>query len=331
MRRVGGTLLSRAAALGVCLALVGACADDNPPAKAEPKAKVVAFLRAVASVDSTFQETVLTELSAAGYRSGRNLKILGGDPAEAHPDPADAAAVVARWNAEGVDLIFALSSSGAKTAAAAAPEVKVLFLSNDPTAVGLVKDERHPDGNMTGATFRVPADRTLDLARRVLPGLDEVGLLFPPADPSALPGRDNAVTAAAALNIRIVQSPFASEQEIAPAIRSLEADGVDAILLSNSPTTSRAAAAIGAAVATSKVPVVANTKLPFALLVLEPDATVLYRQMGRQAARLLDGTKPADVPVEDPGGFRVVVNDEVALRLGVSVPEDVRREATPKK
>lgn len=326
-RTAGTRWAVRAMTAALCLGMLGACGDDRPPAQGAPKAKVIGFLRAVATGDVTSQNAILSVLSSAGYHRGQNLRVLGADPNESHPDPADAKRVVAGWMAQGVDLVFALSSTGAKAAHEAAPDLDVLFLSNDPMAVGLVRDERHPEGRLTGATFRVPADRTLDLVRRVVPNLHKVGLLYPPADPSARPGRDNAVKAAAALSIELVEQPFAEEATIAPALRNLEGQGVDAILLTNSPTTSRATVAIGAAMATSKVPVIANTKTDFALLVLEPDVGLLYRQMGRQAARLLKGTPVADVPVEDPGGFKLRINDAVASRLGITVPADVQKEA----
>jgi len=73
------------------------------------------------------------------------VRVVGGSaPSEAHPDDAGAAAAVREWVKEGAQVIVALSTSGAETAHEVAPNVPVLFISTDPTATGLLRDERHP-------------------------------------------------------------------------------------------------------------------------------------------------------------------------------------------
>lgn len=310
-------------AAGLALvALLAACSGDTATT-APPDMLTLGILRAVQSAEPQNVEIFLAELAGAGFVEGDNLRIIGGDPTEVHADPAEAESVVRAWARDGLDLVLALSSSGAMAAARAAPEAKVLFLSNDPTAAGLVANERRPEGQLTGATFRVPPDRTLDVARRAVPGATAVGVLFPSTDPAAAPVRDGLVRAGASLGLEVVAHGFAAATDVSGAVEELKGLGVGYVLLANAPAIVRAYPAIAPALAAARLPAVANTTADFALAVLEPDTGELYRQMGRQAVRLLRGTPVSEVPVEDPARFRLTINLAVSERLGVAVPGEV--------
>lgn len=117
---------------------------------------------------------------------------------------------------------------------------------------------------------------------------------------------------------------FTGDTDLPTAVEELTSAGADVVLLTNSPTLARQAGPAQAAVAAIGLPVVAATSVfDQALLVLQPDTTDLYRQLARQAARLLSGTPVSEVPVEDPAKFRLVVNVGAAGRLGLNVPPAV--------
>lgn len=320
----------RSRSLLVALAMVpsaAACGPGSTPPGAPGTTPVVAILRAVRSPEPRNVEVFIAELAQAGFAEPKTLRIVGADPAEVHPDPAEAEATVREWARLRLDLVLALSSAGARAAAQAAPEAAVLFLSNDPIAAGLVDNERRPGGRLTGATFRVPPDRTLELARRALPGLSRVGLLFPSSDPAAAPVRQAMVRAGAALGMEVVLGGFAADADVPAAVEGLRTQGVGAVVLANAPATVRAYPVIAPALEAAGLPAIANTSAGFALLVLEPDAAVLYRQLGRQAVRLLRGAPVSQVPVEDPGRFRLTVSLVAAGRLGRDLPAEVLRSA----
>lgn len=312
----------------VLVSVLAGCGTGVEVSESPPEA-TVAILRSVVSPDPGPQGAFVDELARLGYREGDNLELLAADPGEVHVDAADIAETVEGWLDDDVDLIVALSTTGAMAAAQAAPETDILFLSNDPLVTGLVQDEVAPEGHLTGVTFRVPADRTLSLAARAVPGLDRLGLLFPPADPAATPVRDDVVGAASDRDIEVVVRPFERDGEVGPALTALRQAGADALVLASSPATVRALPALDAANrGEDALPVIANTTaVEEALLVLEPDSERLYRQLGSQAARLLDGVPVAEVPVEDPGNFRLVLNQRVAEELGVALPADLLAEA----
>lgn len=324
MREEGGEAWSRrerllrvvaAVLIGSVLLQCGAHAED--PIR-------LAVLRTVASTD-TGLSAFLAELDRHGYRQGSELAVSGGDTV--HSDVNLAQVQAAEWKQEGVDLILALSSQAARGAAMGAPDTNILFLSNDPVALGLVNDERRPCGRLTGATFRIPADRTLDLIRRALPGAEPMGVVAPADDAAALPVVGQLEEAAGKLGIGLLVETYSGPEQAGAAVASLARRGARVLLPANSPSTVLAFPQIQVAAAEAGFPVITNTAADFALAVLEPDIDELYRQLARQAVRLLGGERPCNVPVEDPAEYRLTVNLEAAADLGISVPAGLVSDA----
>lgn len=306
------------------LLLIPACGVEEA---VDQQVHKLAFLRSVQFVGSGSETAFFAELATHGYVVGDNLEIIGGSGDEVYPDPEEAAAAVRRWRDAGVDLIMAYSTTGAEIVREQAPETNALFLVNDPTAVGLVADEREPEANLTGVTFRVPADRTLALVQRILPESGRIGLAYPPQDPGAVPSRDAFVEAAQSLGLELLLEEFSDSRDIKRAVDALGDRGAQVLLLSVSPTATRALPEFAGAAATRNLPFVANITHDQALMTLSPDLQAVGQQHGRQAVRLLRGARAADVPVEDPRRFILTLNQAVAARLGIEIPLDVLREA----
>ncbi|MBW3590962.1 MAG: hypothetical protein KY393_03780 [Actinobacteria bacterium] len=189
-------------------------------------------------------------------------------------------------------------------------------------------NELQPEGRLTGVTFQVPADRTLALARRIMPELKRVGLAFPPGDPAALPSKQSFATEAAVQGLDLVTEEFADESDVEQAVRRLGERQVQLLLLSISPTATRALPALVEAAEGIGVPVVANIDAAeVALFTLRPDSEALNRQLARQAVRLLNGASPGALPVEDPRHFILTLNRSVADRHGIELPAGIVREA----
>ena len=318
----------RLSTLALCALLVLAGCASSEGAE-DSGVRRIAFLRSVATPDSPTDDAFMEELERHGYVEGLNLTVIGGRNDEVFPDPGDAKAAVEDWARDGVDVIVAFSTAGAEIARDNAPGTSVLFLVNDPTLAGFVQDEARPNGSMTGVTFRVPAERMLALARRILPALQRVGLPYPPDDPAAIPSRDQFVQAAQEQGLEIVTEPFTDETDLARAVAVLVGAGrVQLLLASVSPTATRALPQLADAASIFRIPFAANVgTADRALLTLSPDSRSLGQQLGRQAARLLNGATPAAVPVENPKRFRVTLSQKVASELGIVLPEDVIREA----
>jgi putative ABC transport system substrate-binding protein len=279
----------------------------------------IAILQAVA-VAPDRHAALLDALAKAGY-GGSDLHVLGAD--EVHGAEADAEAAVRAWVADGAELVVALSTTSAQAARKATSTVPIVVLSNDLAASGLVDDERHPGANVTGTSYRVPSDRLLAIADDAFGSVAHVGCLYPSGDPGADPVRTNIERGAKALGLEVTCASFADPTGVAAAVRQLAAAGATVLYLVNTPATVQAVAEVEAAALAAKLPVLATNPTDFATLILEPDGADVYAQLGRQAARLLDGAKVVDVPVQDPGKFVLIVNTKVAAEIGRAIAPDV--------
>jgi putative ABC transport system substrate-binding protein len=313
-------LLVVAVAITLTTSLV-ACGNDGKPDK------TIAILRAVPVAADT-QKALLGVLADAGWKTGDNLTVLDPDVTEAHADPDEAATVVRGWVKKGVDLIVALSTPAAMEAVKAAPDLPVLTLANDPVGSGLLQHPDAPEGNLTGVAFRTPPDRTIDVATRITDAhITTIGVLTPADDPAGEPVRAALDAAARSLSIKVVDAAF-HEDAVGVAVDQLAAGGAQVAVLVNSAATVRSYDAIAAALTKAKLPAVANiASNPFALVVLAPDQPAAYRQLGRQAVRLLEGTKVSKVPIEDPGEFHMIVRKDVARQLGITLSRDLIEQA----
>ena len=307
--------------MAVLATSLGGCGDDGKPER------TVALLR-TAPVAQESQDAFFEELEDAGWTVGENLTVLDPDPNEVYEDAESGRAAVEGWLEEGVDLIYALSTTSALTAKEAAPDTPVVVLANDPVASGVIADPRSPEANVTGVAFRVPPDRTLDLARQIGQDVTTIGFLWPGDDVAAEPVRDGLVEAADALGVDLVDESFVGPDEVAGAVEAMVEQGVQVVILANATATVRAFDAIEAATTAARLPVLGNIESnPFAAVILAPDLEAAYRQIGRQAVRLLGGTDVADVPLEEPGEFRLTVRPSRAERVGVELPEELLARA----
>lgn len=306
--------------IGLVASLV-ACGKDAKPDQS------IAFLRNVAVAEET-QNALLGVLADAGWKVGDNLTVLDPDVSEVHEQPDDAEAAIKSWKKKGVDLIVALSTPAAMVARDAAGDTPVLALANDPVASGIVQNPDSPEGHVTGVAFRTPPDRTIDVATRITSAIKTVGILAPANDPAGEPVRTGLLAAARSLSVRTVDETFAGPDDAASAIDALAAGGAQVVVLVNSSATVRAYQPISVALLRNKLPAVANiASNPFASVVLAPDGDAAYRQLGRQAARLLGGAKVAEVPLEEPGKFRLLVRTDMAAKVGVTISPDLISQA----
>lgn len=310
-------------AVAAFVVILGACVGDAEPVDLgpahEPEELTLAFLRAVQSNQPDNQAAFLAELEAGGLTAGDNLHLLGQALDEVYPDAPAAAAAVQRWERRGVDVIVALSTLGARTAAETAPGATVVFLVNDPAQAG-VDNPRRPEGNLTGVTFSVPADRTLDVTRRAFPQATTIGVVYTPEDPASDAVLAQAKAAASALGVTIVEGPFTGAADAATAVGSVASAGASVLWVLNSPTSFRHIADLGAAALQARLPIVTNTSTSHSALVFQPDTEELYRQMARQVLRLSEGADVAEVPVENPARFELAVNLDAAAAVGVAIP-----------
>ena len=218
-----------------------------------------------------------------------------------------------------------------KSATATIPIVFVAV--PDPVGLGLVQSLSHPGGNITGFTTDVPGKliaKRIEILRELIPGASKIAFLVNPRNPmhrrliaEGLP------RIARNVGVAPLMVEATTAEELDTAFASAAAQGADAMVVIGDILTVLQAPRVIALAAKHHLPAIyffrqfANG----ALIVYGPDLADLYRRAGGYVDKILKGAKPADLPVEQPTKFELVINMNTAKALGLTVPPSLLSRA----
>jgi putative ABC transport system substrate-binding protein len=251
-------------------------------------------------------------LSEAGYVEGQNFAIEH-RWAETHYDrlPGLAADLVAR----NIDVIAAtggdLSVRAAKNATSTIPIVA--SMAADPVAAGLVASLAHPGENITGVSFLTVElhPKRLELLCELVPQARSIALLVNPSNPNNEERIRSVEEAARSRGVQLHVISATSADEIDTALVSLARLQTEALIVSTDPFLDSRREQLLALMVRHAIPAVygfGDIAVSGGLISYGPSLTGVYRQLGGYAARILHGQKPADLPVQQPTKFELVVN-----------------------
>ena len=228
-------------------------------------------------------------------------------------------------------LIAAVGGNPVCTAAKAAtstipsPPPVVFSAGADPVELGLVKNLSRPEGNLTGVTLGAAelGVKRLELLREMLPKAAKVALLTNPSDPGAVKEQRTIEAASGPLGIELMMLEAAGSGDIERAFERLPAGAVDALLVVGDSFLISRRDRIVALASLRKLPAIYPAR-EFAdsggLASYGTRWADMYRIVGSYAGRLLKGEKPADLPVQRPTTFELVINRRTAKALGLVLP-----------
>jgi putative ABC transport system substrate-binding protein len=213
----------------------------------------------------------------------------------------------------------------------AAPDIPIVLASaGDPVGAGLVASLARPGGNVTGFSVQLTdtAGKRIELLREIVPNLRRLAILGNSSNPAVGLEFGAAQAAARTLGLDTVRPEFGRAEDIPSAIEPLKgnADGlyvcVDPLMIANR-------ARINAAALAAKLPVVHSYRdnLGEGLISYGPDLLDLYRRAAGLVDKILRGTRPADIPVEQPTKFELAINLKTAKALGLTVPSTLLARA----
>ena len=225
------------------------------------------------------------------------------------------------------DLLVAPSPQVALALKSATATIPIVFVAvYDPVAIGLVQSLSRPGGNITGLATYAPGDwiaKRIEILRELVPGASKIAILVNPGNPihrwivaEELPQTARSFGVA----LPVVEATTADELDTAFA--SAVAQHADAMIVFGDNLTNQEAPRVTALAANHHLPAIYLFR-QFAnggLIVYGPDIVDLFRRAGGYVDRILKGTKPADLPVEQPTKFEIVVNMKTAKGLGLTVP-----------
>ena len=270
-------------------------------------------------------EIILAGLRMPGYREPEQTQLVS---RIADSDPRRLAPLAAELIEEKVDVVVAVSTAAVRAVQAASKTIPIVAhdLETDPVASGLIASYAQPGGRITGVFFDFPDFRTkwLELLREVIRGLANVGLLWDPVSGAAQ--LEALQTAADQMRLNTTVLKVSAAPELNEVFAAASGARVDALLILSSPLFGARASVLADLALRHKLPTV--TLFPdFAraggLIAYGPNLLDTYRPLGLLVGKILQGTEPADLPVERPSKFELVVNVKTAKEIGVTIPTSI--------
>jgi putative ABC transport system substrate-binding protein len=269
-------------------------------------------------------------LSETGYVEDQNVTIEY-RWAEGHYDrlPALAADLVGRK----IDVIAASGPPSALAAKSATSTIPIVFSSGDPIGEGLVTSLARPGANLTGVSLFTAElmPKRVELLSELVPQAGVIALLVNPNNPNTEPMIRDVEQAARAKGLQLPILKAGAEGEIDAAFASLVQLHVGGLVVGTDPFFNSRREQLVALAARYAVPAIYEWREFVAaggLISYGSSLAAAYRQVGIYAGRILKGAKPADLPVEQPTTFELVVNLNNANELGLTVPPSILARAT---
>ena len=262
-------------------------------------------------------------LAEAGYVAGTNLGI---EYRWAEGDYNRLATQAEEFVRRAVAVIVAGSLPAALAAKAATTSIPIVFVMGaDPVKHGVVGSLNRPGGNLTGLMqfYGALGGKRLELIRELVPAASLIAVLTNPKNPNSEDHLADVRAAAQAMAQRIVVFPVGADEEIEPAFAGMMQQGANALLLADDPFFSTRRDHIIAQANGRRLPAIYYTRefaMAGGLISYGSNPLDNYRRAGVYVARILRGTPPAELPIEQPTKFELVINLDTAKALGVTVP-----------
>ena len=319
----------RKAVLGLCLVL-SVCSMSLPlVAQAQQTAKVVR-LGIICGVhcEGAGYDALIEELRRLGRIEGRNLTIdRRGAGGQQERLPELAAELVALKP----DLIVAVAPQPTRAAKGAAGTIPIVMVSvADPVSVGLVQDLARPGGTITGFTTLVPGGfggKMLGLLKEALPGATRIAVLVNPKNDVAMKIFSTDVPPAATqLGVRLQVVEASSPNQIEGAIDAAVRERAEGLLVFGDPifhSPPRRLPDLAAHAGLPAIYLVREVTQAGGFMSYGPDFADMFRRAAGYVDRILKGARPADLPIEQPTKFELVLNLKTARALGLTIPQSL--------
>jgi len=258
-----------------------------------------------------------------GYVEGHNLVITyRGAEGQEERLPALAAELVGLP----VEVIVAVSPAATRAAQHATTSIPIVMIAGDPVGAGFVASLAHPGGDITGLSLNMmelPGKR-LELLKETVPQSTRVAVLANPAFPFYKLYLNNLTVAAHALGLSLSVVEVHSADELDPAFAALSREGADVLMVLADPALmDNLLGRVADLAATHRLPAMYHWKMYVeagGLMSYGPSLPERHRRAATYVDKIFKGAKPADLPVEQPTKFELVIKLKTAKALGLTIP-----------
>jgi putative tryptophan/tyrosine transport system substrate-binding protein len=312
------------------LLLGGAAAAWSTAARAQHNAMpVIGYLSSSTSFNPPLVAALHQGLSEAGYVEGKDV-IIEYRWAEGHYDrlPALAVELVGRK----VNVIFASGTPAALAAKSATSTIPIVFTAGDPVGDGLIASLSRPGGNLTGVSIMSTelVTKQLDLLSELVPQAGLFTLLANPKNPNDQRMVRDMQAAGRIKGVQLQILNISTDGDLETGFASLVQQHVGAVIIGTDAFFNLRREQLAALAARHAIPAMYYWRefaVAGGLISYGASLTGVFRQAGTYVGRVLGGAKPADMPVQQPTKFELVVNMKTAQALGLTVPQTLLARA----
>lgn len=314
------------------LGVLAGCGLLAQPAQRPTRVPRIGFLEFNQSaVAASFDEAFRQGLRDLGYVEGETITVEWKAAGSNRERLSELATELVQLP---VDIIVVRGDEAARAAKDASPAIPVVMaLSGDPISTGLVASLAHPGGHVTGLSAIISqlTGKRLELLKEAVPGLSRVAAFWNPNDPPRVAEFQEAGPAARTLGLELQSLQVRTPADFDAAFAAAQAERADGLLVFAGGLNSGQAPRIVEFAQRQRLPAMFALREHAdagGLMAYGPNYLALHRRAAYYVDRILKGTSPADLPVEQPREFDFVINLKTARALGLVIPQHVLLQAT---
>lgn len=270
----------------------------------------------------------LETLKKNGYEEGKNLTV---DYQNAQGDQSILQSITQKFSSSKLDLVLAIATPSAQAMASASKDIPILITAvTDPVEAKLVNSLEKPGKNVTGTTDMNPIKEQFELMKKLIPTVKKVGVIYNAGEVNSQVQVALAKKVAAELGLEIVEATVTTSADVLQASQSLIGK-VNAIYVPTDNMVVSAAQSVVQVSQKNKIPIISGESSVVdkgALGTIGVNYKKLGEQTGEMALRVVKGEKPQDMPIEAQKEFDTVLNQSAIDLFGITVPEDISKNAT---
>jgi putative ABC transport system substrate-binding protein len=294
------------------------------------KIPTIGFIRGGSPTDAEV-EAFRHGLRELGYLEGKNITIEYRNTDGKTDRFSGVAAELVRLK---VDIIVAAGGSAVVLAVKPATDTIPIIMTNpgDPVAIGVVASLARPGGNVTGLTSSSTAlsGKRLEVLKEAVPKLSRVAVLWSPAESGNASNFKETDDAAQSLRLKILSLGLRTPDDLDNALQYAIRDRAGALIIIRSPAYTTIGEKVADFAGKNRLPTMFPERLAVeagGLMSYAPNIADNFRRAATYVDKILKGTKPADLPVEQPNKFELVINLKTAKQIGLTIPPNVLARA----
>jgi putative ABC transport system substrate-binding protein len=313
----------------ISIALCATLLATNSLAEAQQPSKLlrIGFLGATSAVSVGDRTQALRKgLADLGYVEGKNIVI---EWRYADGKPGELTSLAAELVQQKVDLLITQGSSSTRAAQRATRSVPIVMTASaDPVGEGMIASFARPGGNITGLTIQAPelSGKRLELLKEIVPRASRVAVLLDPTNVGISARRMEIENAARAFAIRLQAVEVRAREDIERAFAAARKESAEALIVFRVAVFTTYRDRVVQLATHNKIPAIYEVKQfveAGGLMSYSADEADNYRRAATYVDKILKGANPADLPVEQPTKFELVINLKTAKQIGLTIPQSV--------